>query len=125
MIFINCLNYKNNIMKFYFLIIIFFVSINSNNNKLIGLWSLIPVQSNTTEVKHFLNFKKDGRLTKIKDNETSSFQFSNNENIIQITKMNGSVIENSFQFKGDTLIIQKIENGKFITEKYIKKKLAL
>ena len=112
-------------MKFYFLSIIFFVSINSNNNKLIGLWSLIPIQSNTKELKHFLNYKKDGRLTQIKDNETSSFQFSNNENIIQITKMNGSVIENSFQFKEDTLIIQKIENGKFITEKYIKKKLAL
>jgi hypothetical protein len=112
-------------MKICFLIIIFFSSINLNNNKLIGLWSMVPVLSDTTELKHFLNFKKDGRLTQIKDNETSSFQFSNNEKIIQITKMNGSVIENSFHFKGDTLIIQKIENGKFVTEKYLKKKLAL
>ena len=112
-------------MKFFFLIIIFFSSINLNNNKLIGLWKLVPVLSNTTEIKHFLNFKKDGKLTQIRNNETSTFKFSNNEKIIQITKMNGSVIENNFHINGDTLIIQKIENGKFVTEKYLKKILAL
>ena len=112
-------------MKFYFLIIIFFVSINSNNNKLIGLWSKIPIQSSSEKTPNILNFKKDGSLIEINSKGTISHKYNVNNDFIEIIKLNGGSSEYNYYLSEDTLIIQRLENGKFIINKYLKEKLAL
>tara|TARA_B100001996_G_scaffold363465_1_gene331772 strand:- start:373 stop:690 length:318 start_codon:yes stop_codon:yes gene_type:complete len=90
------------------------------NDKLHGIWK--STDNNTIQ---YLNFKSDGKLLEIIDKETYRYDFTTKENFIQLELKNGSVLEQSFYIEGDTLIIQSFAEGKQITNKFIKEKLAL
>ena len=96
-----------------FLLVFLFLSYLGSNDKLIGLWNSIG----NSEIK-FINIE-------IKESKTKKKGYTLNENFINIKLDNGSFEEHSFYFKGDTLIIQKLKNGKIINDKFIKEEIAL
>ena len=103
-----------------FLLVFLFLSNLGSNDKLIGLWKSIG----NSEIK-FINFNSKGDLIEIKESKTKKKGYTLNENFINIKLDNGSFEEHSFYFKGDTLIIQKLKNGKIINDKFIKEEIAL
>ena len=48
-----------------------------------------------------------------------------NDKSINIKQNNGSLTEFPYYFSEDTLIIQKIDKGKIVKEKYIKRAISL
>lgn len=103
-----------------FLLVFLFLSNLGSNDKLIGLWKSIG----NSEIK-FINFNSKGDLIEIKESKTKKKGYTLNENFMNIKLDNGSFEEHSFYFKGDTLIIQKLKNGKIINDKFIKEEIAL
>ncbi len=57
MICIKCINYTK-IMKTFLLLIILYSTIDLYKNKLIGLWSKIPIQSSNEETPNILILKR-------------------------------------------------------------------
>jgi len=90
------------------------------NDNLIGIWKSIE----ENEIK-YLNFKDDGKLLEVGQDNITKYNFSQKNNFIQIKKDNGSSKEQSFYIKKDTLVIQSVEQGVVIKRKFIKQKLAL
>ena len=90
------------------------------NDNLIGIWKSIE----ENEIK-YLNFKDDGKLIEVGQDNITKYNFSQKNNFIQIKKDNGSSTEQTFYIKKDTLVIQSIEQGVVIKRKFIKQKLAL
>lgn len=106
-------------MKLITLITIFIFSL-SENNKIIGLW-----QSLDTEKTKYLDFKTGGNLFEIDKDETNIKPYNMDDKSINIRQGNGSFSELPYYFSGDTLIIQKIDKGKIVKEKYIKRAISL
>ena len=106
-------------MKLITLITIFIFSL-SENNKIIGLW-----QSLDTEKTKYLDFKNGGNLFEIDKEETNKKPYNMDDKSINIRQDNGSFSELPYYFSGDTLIIQKIDKGKIVKEKYIKRAISL
>ena len=101
-------------MKTFLLLIILYSTIDLYNSKLIGLWSKIPIQSSSEKTPNILNFKKDGSLIEINSKGTISHKYNVNNDFIEIIKLNGGSSEYNYYLSEDTLIIQRLENGKFI-----------
>lgn len=106
-------------MKLITLITIFIFSL-SENNKIIGLW-----QSLDAEKAKYLDFKTGGNLFEIDKEETKKKPYNVDDKSINIRQDNGSFSELTYYFLGDTLIIQKVDKGKIIKEKYIKRNISL
>ena len=91
----------------------FFILIaTQSDNKLIGLWESVD----DTKIK-YLNFNIKGDLFEIDKTQTLKKPYTVNDNFLNIKKDNGDFQELLFNFSGDTLIIQKLEDGKVVTEK--------
>ena len=106
-------------MKLITLITIFIFSL-SENKKIIGLW-----QSLDTEKTKYLDFKTGGNLFEIDKEKTNKKPYNMNDKSINIKQNNGSLTEFPYYFSEDTLIIQKIDKGKIVKEKYIKRAISL
>ena len=106
-------------MKLITLIAIFIFTV-FENNKIIGLW-----QSIDSDNIKYLDFKSGGSLFEIHEEETKKKPFHIDEKSINIRQENGSFSELSYYFSGDTLVIQKIDKGEIIKEKFIKSTLSL
>ena len=92
----------------------------SFENNLKGLW-----KSTDDNLVQYLEFSDDGSLTEIIQNQTLNYKYKKTDKFIEIELENGSLIENSSYIVSDTLTIQYFENGKSITNKYVRKKIAL
>ena len=102
------------------LVFIITIILNSNNDKLFGLWKSIEENN-----PNYINLKPNGDFFKINKKETKKLKYSLHEKYIQIEGIDGNFKEEPYYLTGDTLVFQSIENGKIIKTKYIRQKLAL
>jgi len=103
-------------------ILVFLITIilNSNNDKLFGLWKSIEENNS-----NYINLKSNGDFFKINKKETKKLKYSIYDNYIQIEGIDGNLKEEPYYLTGDTLVIQSINNGKIVKKKYLRQKLAL
>ena len=78
-------------------------------------------------IKFVCNQFKDnrGNLFEIDKEETKKKPYNMDDKSINIRQDNGSFSELPYYFSGDTLIIKKIDKGKIVKEKYIKRAISL
>ena len=101
------------------LILIISISFTQGDN-IIGIWKSLDDDN----IK-YLNFKNDGNLIEVGEKNIVKYNFQRKNDFIQIKKENGNVMEESFYFSSDTLIIQSIKQGIIVRKKFIREKLAL
>ena len=92
----------------------------NTERKLSGFW-----ESTDPDQKKYLIFNENGSLKEITENQIKNYRYKKNENFIEMELENGSSIESSFYINADTLTIQYFEDGKSISNQYVRKKLAL
>ena len=101
--------------------ILMLILLNINiERKLSGFW-----ESTDPDQKKYLIFNENGSLKEITENQIKNYRYKKNENFIEMELENGSSIESSFYINADTLTIQYFEDGKSISNQYVRKKLAL
>ena len=83
-------------------ILVFLITIilNSNNDKLFGLWKSIEENN-----PNYINLKPNGDFFKINKKETKKLKYSLHEKYIQIEGIDGNFKEEPYYLTGDTLVI--------------------